>query len=78
MKNSIQSLIQLFDIPSGSILGLFTLVVIGIGIHAYSANREITTSVVECWKYALGVFAGSKGIQTYLGKRVTEKPTDGK
>jgi hypothetical protein len=62
----------LLDLPSGVVLGLFTLIFIGMCVSAFASGKDIPPTVVDGWKFAVGVFAGSKSIQTVWGKHKQE------
>ena len=68
MKQKIKSFIELWDIPGGSILGIFTLVMIAECIAAFVLPREIPTSVISVYQFVVGSFAGSKAIATIWGR----------
>lgn len=76
MKKTIESIIELFDVPSGSILGLFTLVIIGMSVSAFMQRIEIPASVISAWQFAVGAFAGSKAVKTVWGKPVNDTPPE--
>jgi hypothetical protein len=63
-----RTIVEAFDFPSGSILGLFTLIFIGMCVHAYSVHGDIPASVVDGYKFVVGAFAGSKTLATMWGK----------
>lgn len=63
----------LLDVPSGVILGLFTLIIIGVCVHAYATKAELPASVVTIYQFVVGSFAGSKSIKTIWGKEQSDK-----
>jgi hypothetical protein len=73
MNKFFKTLVEFLDWPSGSILGLFTLIVIGISVHAYVTHVELPSTVTEIYKFVVMTFAGSKAVKTVWGKHVTEE-----
>lgn len=73
MKKHIQPFIELWDIPSGSIVGFFTVLIIGICAHAYVVKGEIPASVVTVYQFVIASFAGSKAVKTIWGKAQVEE-----
>lgn len=68
MKKHIQNFIELFDIPGGAILGLWSLVVLGMSIASFVYQREIPNNVKEIFNWILTAFAASKTLKTIFGK----------
>lgn len=64
-----KKIMECLDIPSGSILGLFTLLIIAGCVHAYFTGHEIPASVVSLYQFVVGAFAGSKAVVTVWGKK---------
>ena len=75
MKSKLRAFIELWDIPGGSILGIFTLVMIAESIAAFVLPREIPTSVISIYQFVVASFAGSKAVSTIWGKPLPPKDT---
>ena len=65
---TIKKLIALLDIPSGSILGLFTLIMIGLSLWLTLHAKEFPASVVSIYQFVVGVFAGATTAQAIWKK----------
>lgn len=72
MEKFMRGLVEFLDWPSGSILGLFTLIMIGVAVHAYAVRIEIPTTVVSVYQFVVATFAGSKAVKTVWGKHISE------
>jgi rod shape-determining protein MreD len=60
MIDKIKKLITIFDIPSGAVLGIHTLVMITLSIFAYFQHRVIESSLIAVYGVVLGAFAVHK------------------
>lgn len=60
--------LEALDIPSGTILGIFTSAIIGLCIWATVKHFELPGTVVDVYKFVVMSFAGSKTVQTIWGK----------
>ena len=74
MKQRIKSFIELWDIPGGSILGLFSVVMLGLCIASFVLQREIPNNVKEIFNWILTAFAASKTLKSIFGKVIDETP----
>ena len=68
----IKLLLTILDFPSGVVLTIHTLVMIGISIAAHVQNRPIDGSIITVYGIVLGCFAANK---TY--KMVQDHKTQG-
>jgi hypothetical protein len=71
-----KAFIECLDIPSGSVVGMYTLAVIAMSVHAYLGGREVPASVITLYQFVVGAFAGSKAVKTIWGKKQTEAPNN--
>lgn len=69
-----KQIVEWLDWPSGSIVGLFTLIFMGMCVDAYARTRGIPTEVVEGYKFVVLTFAGSKAVKTVWGKKDADPP----
>ena len=60
MIDKIKKLITIFDIPSGAVLGIHTLVMIALSVFAYFQHRVIESSIIAVYGVVLGAFAVHK------------------
>lgn len=60
MIDKIKKLITVFDIPSGAVLGIHTLVMISLSVAAYVQHRVIESSIIAVYGVVLGAFAVHK------------------
>lgn len=74
MKRHIQSFIELWDIPGGSVLGIWSVVILGMAVAAFVLQREIPASVKEIFNWILTAFAASKTLKSIFGKVVNDPP----
>jgi hypothetical protein len=70
--------LALCDVPGGSLMGVFTGLVIlssaaliGMRLHNPALSVEFPQSVVEIYKFVIITFAGSKSVATIWGKSVS-------
>lgn len=63
-----RKILEALDIPSGTILGLFTLIIMGMSVDAFLKGKDIPPTVVDAYKFVVASFAGSKAVQTVWGK----------
>ena len=73
MKNTIKHLIELWDIPGGAILGLWSVVMLAMcgaafGLTATGHPTDIPPAVKEIFNWVLTMFAASKTAKTLFGK----------
>lgn len=61
-------LLEALDIPGGSMLGVFTTIIIGLCVWAVVKHFELPSTVVDTYKFVVMSFAGSKAVQTVWGK----------
>lgn len=54
--DQIKKWLTLFDLPSGVILGIHTLVIIGLSIAAVVFKKDIPTTVITLYGMVLGGF----------------------
>lgn len=57
MLNKIKAWLTVFDLPGGAILGIHTLVLIGLSIAAYVMKRSIDSSIQTVYGLVLGCYA---------------------
>lgn len=76
MKQRIKSFIELWDIPGGAILGLWSMVILGMAIASFVLQREIPGNVKEIFNWILTAFAASKTIKSIFGKVVEQTPKE--
>lgn len=60
MIDKIKRFITVFDIPSGAVLGIHTLVMICLSVFAYFQHRVIESSIIAIYGVVLGAFAVHK------------------
>lgn len=60
MIDNIKKLLTILDLPSGVVLGVHTLVMIGLSVAAYIQNRPIESSIIAVYGVVLGAFAVHK------------------
>jgi hypothetical protein len=75
MKEKLQKFIELWDIPSGAILGLWSVVMLGMCVAAFvrtaqGVPTDIPTNVRDLFNWVLTAFAASKSLRTMFGKVV--------
>ena len=68
----LKKLIEFFDLPGGSLMGLYTLVMIVFSVYLTIHAKEFPSSVVSVYQFVVMTFAGSKTIQTVWGKPVNK------
>lgn len=66
---------KLFDIPGGSLMGLFTLCIIAICLHAYLASKDVPAGVQAIYMFVMGLYGGTRTANKYIDGK---KPNDGK
>lgn len=69
----LEKVYKALDLPSGTVVGLFTLIIIGMCVSAFASHKEITPSVIDLYKFVIGVFAASKTIQVF---KKEDKPSE--
>jgi len=60
MIDKIKHFLTVLDLPSGVVLGLHTLVMIGLSVAAYIQHRVIESSIIAVYGVVLGAFAVHK------------------
>lgn len=60
MIEKIKALLTILDLPSGVVLGIHTLVMIGLSISAFISKRPIDGSIIAVYGVVLGAFAVHK------------------
>jgi hypothetical protein len=79
MREKIQHFIELWDVPGGAILGLWSVVMLLMSIAAFVMTAkghpiDIPANVKELFNWVLTAFAASKTLKTIFGKLSDEKP----
>jgi hypothetical protein len=59
----LKDLITIADFPSGVIMSVHTLIMIGISVAAFILNRPIDGSILGFYGLVLGSFAGNKTLR---------------
>jgi hypothetical protein len=77
MRAKLQGLIELWDIPGGSILGLWSVTMLVLGVLAWHTGRDIPPNVKEMFNWILTAFAASKTLKTIFGKATSDEPPKG-
>lgn len=75
LLEKIKRWLTVFDFPSGVVLGIHTLVIIGLSIAAFVAKRSVDTSIITIYGINLSWFAGHK-ISTTVTTLVTQSNVD--
>lgn len=60
MIDKIKKALTIFDLPSGVVLGIHTLTMIGVSVAAYIQHRIIESSIIAVYGVVLGAFAVHK------------------
>lgn len=66
MIEKIQKYLTVLDLPSGVVMGAYTLVIIGMSIASFVKQHPIDASVIEAYKAVATLFAGSKVAKSYI------------
>ena len=61
----LEKVYKALDIPSGTVVGLFTLIIIGMCVSAFASGKEIVATVLDTYKFVIGIFAASKTVQAF-------------
>ncbi len=56
----IKKILTVLDLPSGVIMGIYTLVVIGLSIAAFVLKRPIDSTILTAYGMVAGLFAVHK------------------
>lgn len=70
----LKRIIELFDLPSGSLMGLYTLIIIGFSVYLIIVSKDFPATVVSTYQFVVLTFAGSKAAKTLWGKPVPGEP----
>lgn len=71
----LKQIISIADFPSGVVMSLHTLIMIGISVAAFALNRPIDGSILGFYGLVLGSFAGNK---TLRAMKKPETPMEAK
>lgn len=66
MIDRIKAVLTILDLPSGVILGIHTLAMIGLSISAFVAKRPVDGSIIAIYGVVLGAFAVNKTSKSIL------------
>ena len=57
MIDKIKTILTVLDLPSGVIIGLYTLVIIGLSIACFILKRPIDSTILTAYGMVAGLFA---------------------
>lgn len=66
--------LKYFDIPSGPLLGVCTLGMMVMGVHAYFHGKDIPEGVQTMYMFITGMYGGTKTVHKLFAKK--EDKTD--
>jgi hypothetical protein len=75
MIDKIKKALTVFDLPSGVVLGIHTLTMIGLSVAAYVQHRVIESSIIAVYGVVLGAFAVHK--TTTATTQIIQSSTEG-
>ena len=79
MIDKIKHYLTVLDLPSGVVLGIHTVVMIGLSIAAYAQHRAIDTTIQTVYGIVLGAFAihrTSTAVTTITTNSAQDTPND--